>query len=696
MNEQSGAMVGRDGTADRPRTTSPGRSRVVSPLSEPLAPLAPFVEAGVFDDTEIQLVGAVERLARSARSDAPPLALLAVAVASRGFRAGHVCVDLTDVDGLIGDESRPDLPWPDPGLWSAALRSVPELVTVIDGGSRAPTGTDTTETTDTTTSDRTSDAHVAPLVLDGTLLYLQRHWIEETLVAGELLGRVRLTSPLALPSEAVDDSLDRFFGPSVTRDGFDWQRQGAKVALTSPISILVGGPGTGKTRTIARMLACLHTVAHENGGRVTVAAAAPSGKAAARMGEAIEQAVHQLHEDGLIDEHLAEQLRATPTMTIHRLLGANPRRGFRHHADDPLTYDMVIVDESSMIDLPLMSALFEALPRTCHLVVVGDPDQLASVGAGTVLGDIVHPVTQRLDADPRDDPTTEPSDGPTSSGEISGTDIDPSPGRITILRRAHRFGADSSIAALADAIRAGDATRTIEVLGRDRPDVDWIGPTDTSRLNQILDAAAAAAVESVAAARRGDVDSALAHMTSIKVLAALHEHRLGQEHWTERIEDRLFSSIDPDTVRIPWSQWYIGRPVMVTHNDPLLRISNGDTGTTVTRDGITTVVFDGRTEDRHEVQSARLDEVTTWWAMTIHKSQGSEFHHAIVSLPMVPTRILTRELLYTGITRARSKVTVIGSEEIIRAAVERPISRASGLQDRLWPALGATDPWTST
>lgn len=668
---------------DRPATR---RSRIVSPVPPQLSVLEPFIDAGLFDDGEIQLASAIERLSRSNGSNpasttpgvpaVEPSVLLAVAATALGFRSGHVCIDMTKVDALIGGDDTRGLPWPDPQTWLSDLRRAPDIVAV------RPIGKDDTDRSGVTGTGNGPD-HVTPLVLDGTLLYLQRHWIEETLIADQILSRATMDDSLQLSAVDLEENLDRFFGPAVVDGEIDWPRRGARSGLTKTISILAGGPGTGKTRTIARMLACLHTLMEDADRHVLVAAAAPSGKAAARMGEAIEQAVEQLSAEGLIDSDLADRLRTTPTMTIHRLLGANPRRGFTHDADNPLVHDMIIIDESSMIDLPLMAALLRAVPPTCHLVLVGDPDQLASVRAGTVLGDIVRPAVVGA---------TRPesrSDGVTVSAQDSTADDEPTPAdirsHITVLRSARRFRSDSTIAALANAIRSGDADLTMEILRSDHPDVAWIDPGNAPALGDLLETVSTSAAGSVEAALRGDVSAALSHLTSVKVLTAMRDHRLGQHDWTQRIESALFDRIDPDTVRIPWSDWYIGRPVLVTRNDPLLRISNGDTGTTIVRDGITTMVLDGRSDQRHEVQAARLDSVSTWWAMTIHKSQGSEFDHVIVSLPTVPTRILTRELLYTGVTRARSKVTIVGTTEMISAGVARPISRASGLQERLWP-----------
>jgi len=268
-------------------------------------------------------------------------------------------------------------------------------------------------------------------------------------------------------------------------------------------------------------------------------------------------------------------------------------------------------------------------------------------------------------------------------GEVTASA--PLAGRITVLRRPHRFGPHSTIAAVADAVRAGDADGALALLAAGHADAAWIADDDRRGLADLEAEVVDAAVDVVRAALDGDAAAGLAAAMRVKVLAATRHRPLGVHDWSDRIEAAVASRV-PGLDR--GHRWYVGRPVLVTANDPITRVNNGDTGLVVRHGATTTVAFPDGALLRH-VPPARLDQVETWWAMTIHKSQGSEFGHAVVSLPAPDSPVLSRELLYTAITRARHRVTVVGSAAAIHAAVDRPVTRASGLGARLWPEPGS-------
>ena len=314
-----------------------------------------------------------------------------------------------------------------------------------------------------------------------------------------------------------------------------------------------------------------------------------------------------------------------------------------------------------MVSLPLMARLLDGLRPEAAVVLVGDPYQLASIEAGTVLGDLVGP-----------------------AGEPDATDGHEESvlaGRVTVLRRMHRFGAESGIAALAESIRLGDGDAAMDILGAGHPDVRWVLDTDGAGVGRIRSELVEAGVDLATKALRGEVDEALVAAGRIKLLAATRHGPLGLYDWDDRIEADVGARL-PQLRRA--RRWYVGRPVIVTGNDQVNRVANGDVGVVVSRDGGMEVALMSEGGVRMLAPS-RLDRVESWWAMTIHKSQGSEFPHAVVSLPAAGSPILTRELLYTAVTRARDQLTIIGSESSIRSAVDRPVARASGLGTRLWP-----------
>jgi exodeoxyribonuclease V alpha subunit len=600
-------------------------------LSAETAVLEAFVDAGALDASAVHVADAIARSIGGIESEV----LLAAAFAARAPRFGHICVVPADLAGsiVVDDAQLPaivTLPWPDPVRWAARLSASPAV--------RGP-------------DDPPGDVTL-PLVWDGTRLYLERYWRFEQRVADDLLRRAGTVGGFTTASPDVDAIVDELFGPDDPSSP-DRQRVAVARALTRRLTVVAGGPGTGKTRTIARLLAAAHRVALVREQALEVALAAPTGKASARMTEA----VHAEVEVANLTEDVAGALRATEATTLHRLLGASGGGRFRHDRSNPLPHDMVVIDETSMVSLGLMARLLDAVRPDATLVLVGDPFQLASVEAGAVLGEIVGTAT------------TPRPDGPLAAD-------------VVLLERVHRFGADSAIAALADAIRADDADRALDLLANNQTgELTWIDGDDEPGIDRLYEEAAAGAVEVVRAAHAGDSEAGLHLASDLKVLCATRLGPLGVYRWSDRIE-ALAARAMPDAGI--GRRWYVGRPVVVTSNDYLNRLFNGDVGLVIAGADRPVVAFPDPSGIR-ELAMSQLGDIETWWTMTIHKSQGSEFRRVIVTLPPPPSPILTRELLYTAVTRAKEQVTLVATEASLRAAIARPVARASGLGPKLWP-----------
>ena len=576
---------------------------------------------------------------------------LAAALAVRAPRLGHVCVDLGAIAGTAtSDLDEPvdvgSLPWPEPTGWLAAVSESP-----LVGGGR-------------------------PLHLEGGLLYLDRYWSEERQVAADLLARASLPSEVA-PS-VLAAGLDRLFPPG--DDLPDLQRMAAAAALLRSFSVIAGGPGTGKTTTVARVLALAHAQAVARRARLPlVALAAPTGKAAARLEESVHAEAVRLP----VDEAVRDWLLSLRGMTLHRLLGRKPgsRSRFRHDRHNRLAHDVVVVDETSMVSLSLMARLVEAVRADARLVLVGDPEQLASVEAGAVLGDLVGAAGRGL----RMGPAARSALATVTGEEVPALDAPggtPIGDGIVVLRRVHRFG--GGIARLAAAVQAGDEKAVLDLLVAGGPDVTWL-PVDLTGAPPAIGEVRAGAVESgrrvVEAAREGRAADALAALGAFRVLCAHRHGPAGAVAWMAHVAGWLASAIDGFGAE---GDWYAGRPLLVSANDYSLRLWNGDTGVVVaSATGRMAAAFE-RGGEVVEVSPTRLAAVDTVYAMTVHKSQGSQFDTVAVLLPDPGSPILTRELLYTAVTRARRGVILVGSEESVRTAVARPIARSSGLGRRLW------------
>jgi exodeoxyribonuclease V alpha subunit len=607
--------------------------------------LLEFNEAGVLAAADVHVARRLAEL----RGGAEDSVLLAAALAVRAPRIGHVFVDLerihetatVDVDDPIDLAT---LPWPDPAAWVAGVEA---------SGLAGP--------------DR-------PLRLERSALYLDRYWREEQQVAADLEA---LAGPAAADLAILTDGITRLFtGESPD----DRQKQAAAAAVLRRLAVVAGGPGTGKTTTVARIVALLEEQALAAGAAPPlVALAAPTGKAAARLAEAVHTEAARLSVDSAIRARLLE-LEAS---TLHRLLGWKPgtHSRFRHDRGNRLPYDVVIVDETSMVSLSLMARLTEAVRREARLILVGDPGQLTSIEAGAVLGDIVGPAARGPRMSPTVRAAVETATGSAIDGTAPPADVAVGDG-IVVLRTVHRFG--GGIERLADAVHAGDADAAIGALAD--ASITWIDadvgdPATLDLLSPVRDGAVRTGLAVIEAAGSGDAARAIRELGAFRVLCAHRRGPHGVATWMPRVETWLAGELPG----FGTEQWYVGRPLLVTENDHGIRLYNGDTGVVVTSptSGRPTAAFE-RQGEIVTFGPTRLAAVETVYAMTVHKSQGSQFETAAVLLPDPDSPILTRELLYTAVTRAQTHLILAGTEEAIRAAVERPIARASGLRRRLW------------
>ncbi|MBW3547518.1 MAG: exodeoxyribonuclease V subunit alpha [Actinobacteria bacterium] len=626
--------------------------------------LRQFNAAGVLDAADVHVALRLHRLGGADEGDkageAGEAVLLATALAVRAPRLGHVCTDLATIrtTATIDVELPVDLqalPWPDPEDWARRVAASP-LVASGEG-------------------DGTPDGH--PLRLVGTRLYLDRYWREERQVAVDLRSRAAQDGA-GVDTDVLTRGLDRLFaGPDP-----DHQRLAGASAVLRRFSVVAGGPGTGKTTTVARVLALLLEQAEAAGSPPPlVALAAPTGKAAARLEEAVHEEASRLD----VSSGVRDRLLATGASTLHRLLGWRPgnRSRFRHDRGNRLPHEVVVVDEMSMVSLSLMAKLVEAVRADARLVLIGDPEQLASVEAGAVLGDVVGPAADGLLMRPPARQALAEASGHQVRAEEppAGTAIGDG---IVVLRHVHRFG--GGIAQLAEAVRRGDAGAVVDVLGGDTGDVHWI-PADvgetptTAALRPVRAAAVDAGRRVTEAARAGEARAAIEALAGFRLLCAHRRGPHGVSTWMGRVESWLAAEIDGFAAG---GTWYVGRPLLVTENDYGLRLYNGDTGVVVAAAADRVAAVFERRGELLELGPTRLAAVDTVYAMTVHKSQGSQFDTVAVLLPDPASPILTRELLYTAVTRARRRLILAGTAETVTAAIERPIARASGLRRRLW------------
>ncbi|MDD2727983.1 exodeoxyribonuclease V subunit alpha [Malikia sp.] len=700
-------------------------SATITPIDpdELLATLRAWSDRGWLRRLDSAMAAFVREL--DAQAAAP--VLLASALLTQMEGRGHTALALapcvSQPQGLLGwsgeAQAALDLLWArlprNASDWVQALRASPLVRVVPAAGSASSMGTDT---------DAGDEDRGQPLVLAGTMdapmLYLRRYWIYEEQVATQIARRAARTQAVDLPMARA--WLDRLFDGPAPIEGCDWQKVACGLALRGGLSVITGGPGTGKTYTAARLLALL-LATHPEPASLRVALAAPTGKAAARLRSSIDQSLQEIQQrfGDKLDLRALTQ-RIGQAKTVHALLGARPdTRQFRFDADTPLDVDVLIVDETSMVHLEMMAALLQALPQQARLILLGDKDQLASVEAGSVLGDLCARASEA-----RYSPQTLAYLEAVSGQRLTVATASGSPleQQTVMLRHSRRFGTD--IGLLARAVNKGvasadraDPPGAYELLAKGSAEAQDpaltspIGQPSTSPGKVWLATGNDAAIV-VRLALRGrplapdsfadylgiinqhqpppGTDHEAAHADWVKavlrsferfrILCAVHDGTWGDRQLNQDIQQALARA----GLLKPSGEWFIGRPVMVTRNDAALGVFNGDVGVVLpsASESRTPRVWFLDGEQLRSVAVSRLAHVETCFAMTIHKSQGSEFAHTVVVLPESGGDILTRELVYTGVTRAREFLSVIEPRpNLLGLAIGRQFKRASGLKAKL-------------
>ena len=583
-------------------------------------------------------------------SDSDPLVLLAVALTSYAFGQGHTCLDLgspNTAQTVTQLAAQYDLSCPPPTQWQGVLQA---SCAIGDG------------------------AAATPLVFNRSKLYLMRSWQAEQAIA----RRFNHIEVLARDGAKVRAIIDRLFTEKADAQEINWQKIAVGVAVSRRLSLISGGPGTGKTTTVTRLLALLVELSVDDSRAPPplIRLTAPTGKAAARLTESIGQARDKINSR-------SEVRAAIPTQatTLHQLLGVIPGRPeFRHHRDNPLQLDILVVDEASMIDLFLMSRLLDALPNSVHIIFLGDKDQLASVEAGSVLADICTALDYHYSPQQVEQLRQMTALSLQEYSRECGPAIRDS---LCLLRKSYRFAADSGIGLLARAINRGD-DEAIKTFCQSRSDdvilVDMGKDSQLAKQEMIKQAVAGYTPYLQALAQGAPLTEVVTLFDCFQVLCAVRRGPCGVEGLNDAISEALQQGglIKAD------APWYPGRPIMISRNDAALGLYNGDIGITFKDEkGALRVALPNPQGSLRVLSPARLPEHETVFAMTVHKSQGSEFNRVMLVLPESDVPVLTRELVYTGVTRAKKSLVVCSDVQQLRRCAARQVERTSGLADFL-------------
>ncbi|WP_205125673.1 exodeoxyribonuclease V subunit alpha [Pseudomethylobacillus aquaticus] len=668
---------------------------VMQKPSAMLSMLSTAVEAGGFRDVDYALAKFIHNEAQ----DADPALLFSAALVSYQLGRGHVCLDLEacfdDPDSIFPVNA--SLLVDDPQYGCVTLQQCMTQIGYAAWIQRLAHAEIVGSGTGNT-----------PLVLVGPRLYLRRYWQHERNIESMIQQRMAKTASIAATltrhQALFQATLTSLFTAHQGPES-DWQKLACAISARSAFSVITGGPGTGKTTTVVRLIALLQTLAlaDNKATPLTIRLAAPTGKAAARLQSAIASAISSLPVEvrTRVEAHLDSEVS-----TLHRLLGPQrDSRQFRYNARNPMPVDLLIIDEASMVDLDMMASVLSALPEHARLILIGDKDQLASVEAGSILGELCLRAEQGNYLPSTIDWIQQ------MTGEIIPSDLQNTAGdalsqHVVMLRKSHRFSDASGIGQLARAVNLGDIAAMRAVWHGAYKDIHYLHfPTDnlqtlTQQLagkptNQVIGSGYAAHFSRMSSSQPTldeDLDtfdqwarSLLTEYSQFQVLCALRNGDAGVEGLNLKIEAALAGQ-----GLIPTNQpWYSGRPVLVTQNNYSLGLMNGDIGLTLHyplnaaggRAWGLRVAFIGKDDAVHWVSPSRLNHIQTVYAMTVHKSQGSEFEHALLVLPPKMNPVLTRELLYTGITRAKARFTLVtlDNQTVPEEAAARRVKRASGL-----------------
>ncbi|MBD3346498.1 MAG: exodeoxyribonuclease V subunit alpha [Chitinivibrionales bacterium] len=596
---------------------------------------------------DLRFAGLMERL----HGEECPHLFAAASLTSAFVQQRHICMDLSNVAGVEIPDEYPEL----------KLKSLPDLESWVDTLRGSPVVGD--------------PGDIQPLILDTPLLYLHRYWKYENDLGEQIGARAAHHTPITPDRETCVLLLDRLFPGNEDKEP-DLQKVAAYIASQKSLCIITGGPGTGKTTTIAKILGLL-LACQRTDNQLRIALSAPTGKAAARLEEAIASAIQKL----AISPEQKEKI-PTETSTLHRLLGAVPHSSqFRHSSDNPLPFDCVIVDESSMVDLPLMAKLVDAVPLHSRLILLGDKDQLASVEVGAVLGHICTG-NAAVGSFSKDMAALIRENAGQKVDSVPEPDTSPLHDCIVNLNKSYRFTQKSGIGQLSRAVNEGCAEKALSILqSSDGGDVAFKEVASKERLLRRLSGLTAQKYEQYF--KEPDLKRLFEHLQKFQILCAVRHGPYGVAFCNQTIE-KIFS----DKGHIDTKQrYYARRPILVTENDYMANLYNGDVGivmSSLDQAATNRAWFPGKQGVLRSFLPQRLPAHETVFATTVHKSQGSEYDTVLLILPDVPAPILTRELIYTAITRAKKNIEIWGTREVFAEAVGRKITRLSGLERMLW------------
>ncbi|WP_111748353.1 exodeoxyribonuclease V subunit alpha [Salinisphaera orenii] len=579
------------------------------------------------------------------RHGADPLVAHAFALTSSAVAAGHTCLALNHMTSAMMSK-------PKQQKLSAALNTS-DLVTVLDGDASR------------------DNAPTRPLILENDRLYLQRYHAYETRLAA-CLRALMATEPKPVNIETLKPGNGLFTADANNPAATNWQAVAVCAALRHRFTVISGGPGTGKTYAIVRLLRVLIEAALETHETPPlIALAAPTGKAATRMTESVRSGLADMGADADFDQATVEKHIPQTARTLHRLLGlTGTTTRPRFNADNPLPYDVVIVDEASMIDLPMMAKLADAIHHNARLVLLGDRYQLASVESGAVLADICsHTGINRFTSEQQ-----------AAAGDLLAERTEPADhalaDHVVTLQTSRRFNADSAIGRLAAAVNAGNVETATALLNANHDDLIYHDRTDAATIGRLMDHLAD---HHANLCEFTDPSLALAELGKQCVLTAVRQGPAGSETINAGITERLIRRFEIN----PATLWYHGRPIMIQQNDDRTGLDNGDIGIALYNAEDQLRVWFEKDDTLRAFLPSALPAHGSVYAMTIHKSQGSEFDAVTLVLPSYDVPVLTRELFYTGLTRARNQLVVYSDPDALQTTINRRVSRVSGLAARL-------------